>query len=427
MIKNFKLCIVLTFNRLIFSKQSNMNKINTLNIIFITKGTLPFPPVKGGAVENLLQIIVEKNEAYCDFKFTVFSISDNKIVNDYDNKYAKCSIKYINGNSCIYKLKRFFRYLINRNKLNYFGNQFINAVCKKIIKDKIYYDAIILENAPEYAIPLKKITNKPIIQHLHNDYLYKDAHLYRSIIKNSDLFLCVSNYISQRVSTVVDDIRKIKTLYNGLDLRIFNGKILNDQFYDLRSKFNISINDLVIVYSGRLQPHKGVKELFLAFERIAPLYNVKLLIIGASGYSTTDKSGFIKDLEDISLSFRSQVIFTGFIDYSNIANYYKICDVSVIPSFVEEAFGLTCLESMASALPVIVTNAGALPELVNDDSAFIIDKNKDVVSQIEEKLILLIENEELRESMGKAARLRSQLFSDEKFYQNFKKLINENI
>jgi len=88
---------------------------------------------------------------------------------------------------------------------------------------------------------------------------------------------------------------------------------------------------------------------------------------------------------------------------------------------------LTCLESMASALPVIVTNAGALPELVNEDSAFIIDKNKDVVSQIEEKLILLIENKELRESMGKAARLRSQLFSDEKFYQNFKQLINENI
>lgn len=396
-------------------------------ILFITKGTLPFPPVKGGAVENLLQIIVEKNEAYCDFKFTVFSIFDPSLENCNFEKYKKCSFKYINPFSYNYKVRRFFRYIINRNKHKYFGNQFITEVINRIKKENVEFDAFIIENAPEYAIPLKKITNKPIIQHLHNDYLFKDAHLYRSIVKNSDLFLCVSNYISQRVSTVVDDIRKIKTLYNGLDLRIFNGKISNDQFCDLRAKFNISKNDLVIVYSGRLQPHKGVKELFLAFERIAPIYNVKLLIIGASGYSTTDKSGFIKNLEDISLSFRSQVIFTGFIDYSNIANYYKICDVSVIPSFVEEAFGLTCLESMASALPVIVTNAGALPELVNEDSAFIIDKNKDVVFQIEEKLILLIENKELRESMGRAARLRSQLFSDEKFYQNFKQLINENI
>ena len=396
-------------------------------ILFITKGSLPFPPTKGGAVENLLRIIVEKNETYNDFIFTVFSIFDPSLENFNFEKYKKCSFKYINPFSYNYKVRRILRYILNRNKHKYFGNQFTTVVINRINKENVEFDAVIIENAPEYAIPLKKITNKPIIQHLHNDYLYKDAHLYRSIIKNSDLFLCVSNYISQRVSTVVDDIRKIKTLYNGLDLRIFNGKMPYDQFYDLRAKYNISINDLVIVYSGRLQPHKGVKELFLAFKRIAPLYNVKLLIIGASGYSTTDKSGFIKDLEDISLSFRSQVIFTGFIDYSNIANYYKICDVSVIPSFVEEAFGLTCLESMASALPVIVTNAGALPELVNEDSAFIIDKNKDVVSQIEEKLILLIENKELRESMGRAARLRSQLFSDEKFYQNFKQLINENI
>jgi hypothetical protein len=47
-------------------------------------------------------------------------------------------------------------------------------------------------------------------------------------------------------------------------------------------------------------------------------------------------------------------------------------------------------------------------------------KTIDIVSRIEEKLILLIENSELRESMGRAARLRSQIFSNEKFYQNFK-------
>jgi len=398
-----------------------------LNLLIITKGTLPFPPVKGGAVENLLQIIVEKNEAYCDFKFTVFSISDNKIVNDYNNKYAKCSIKYINGNSCIYKLKRFFRYLINRNKLNYFGNQFINAVCKKIIKDKIYYDAIILENAPEYAIPLKKITNKPIIQHLHNELLYKGSRYYKKISKSSDLFVSVSNYITNRVSTTVEDTSKLKTLYNGIDLTSFNKKLPKQRYDELRNKYGINDNEIVIVFTGRLQPHKGVKELFLAFNRIAHIYNVKLLVIGASGYSTTKKSEYIKELEDISSLCKNKVIFTGYVDYNTISDYYKIGNIGVLPSLWEDPCPLSCIESLASGLSLITTNSGGIPELVNEDSAFIIDKNKDVVSQIEEKLILLIENKELRESMGRAARLRSQLFSDEKFYQNFKQLINENI
>lgn len=404
-----------------------MNKINTLYIIFITKGTLPFPPVKGGAVENLLQIIVEKNEAYCDFKFTVFSIFDPSLENINFEKYKKCSFKYINPFSYNYKVRRFFRYIINRNKHKYFGNQFITEVTNRIKKENVEFDAIILENAPEYAIPLKKITSKPIIQHLHNELLYKGSRHDKKISKSSDLFISVSNYITNRVSTTVEDTSKLKTLYNGIDLISFNKKLPKQRYDELRNKYGINDNEIVIVFTGRLQPHKGVKELFLAFNRIAHIYNVKLLVIGASGYSTTKKSDYIKELEDISSLCKNKVIFTGYVDYNTISDYYKIGNIGVLPSLWEDPCPLSCIESLASGLPLITTNSGGIPELVNDDSAFIIDKNKDVVSQIEEKLILLIENKELRESMGRAARLRSQLFSDEKFYQNFKQLINENI
>lgn len=397
------------------------------SILFITKGALPFPPVKGGAVENLLNILVEKNELYNDFKFTIFSISDNEITKASIDKYKNCSFEYINPNTLGYKVNRIVRYIINKNKIKYLGNQFIAKVIRRIKEKDITYDAIVIENAPEYAIPLRKITKKKIIQHLHNDLVYRGSLHDKNIIESTDMFLSVSNYISKRVSTINNEKAVLKTLYNGIDLQLFNKTISVERYIELRNKYNILKNEIVIIFTGRLQPHKGVKELFLAFKRIAPLYKVKLLIIGASGYSTTNKSEYIKKLEDISATFMSQVIFTGYIDYSEISSYYKIGNIAIIPSFVEEAFGLSCLEAMASGLPVIVTNSGALTEVIDEKSAFILDKNKDIVKQIEEKLILLIENKELRESMGKASKIRAQSFSSEKFYQHFKQLIYDNV
>ena len=397
------------------------------SILFITKGALPFPPVKGGAVENLLNILVEKNEQYGDFKFTVFSIIDERITNISLDKYKNCSFEYINPNTLGYKVNRIVRYIINKNKIKYLGNQFVAKVIRRIKEEDITYDAIVIENAPEYAIPLRKITNKKIIQHLHNDLVYKGSLHDKNIIESTDMFLSVSNYISKRVSTINNEKAVLKTLYNGIDLQLFNKTISVERYSELRNKYNILKNEIVIIFTGRLQPHKGVKELFLAFRRIAHQYKVKLLIVGASGYSTTNKSEYIKELINISTSFKSQVIFTGYVAYNEIADYYKIGNIAVLPSLWEDPCPLSCIESLASGLPLITTNSGGIPELVDNKSAFIIDKEKDIVDQIEEKLILLIENKELREIMGNAARLRAQNFSDERFYQNFKQLINENV
>ena len=97
------------------------------NIVIITNGTLPVPPVNGGAVENLLQTFIDLNEKYKNFELVVFSIY-NKIAYEKSKSYELSNFVFINTNTISYKCERFFRYLLNKLLGNKFKNQFIKKV-----------------------------------------------------------------------------------------------------------------------------------------------------------------------------------------------------------------------------------------------------------------------------------------------------------
>lgn len=68
------------------------------------------------------------------------------------------------------------------------------------------------------------------------------------------------------------------------------------------------------------------------------------------------------------------VVFTGYVNYDDINYLYAIADLGVIPSIVNEACPLTAIEMMASGIPVICTNSGGLPELIDDGCGIIVDR-----------------------------------------------------
>jgi len=93
--------------------------------------------------------------------------------------------------------------------------------------------------------------------------------------------------------------------------------------------------------------------------------NVKLVLVGdysgdvfLSGYDALRRAAAAPELGD-------RVIFTGFVPDEDLVYVYNAAGVLVLPS-LDEGFGLPAVEAMACGTPVIVSRAGALPEVVGD-------------------------------------------------------------
>lgn len=383
--------------------------------IILPGDKLPLPSVKGGAVESLVQCLLDYNEKYHTYNFVVFSVYNEEAALK-SRSYKHTDFKYINTDSLNYKLKQVFRWIYNRF-FPYIGNQFINSVMNGMDTD---YDYVLIENAPWFVIPLKRKMNMSMVQHLHNNYLGITSSFNQQIIDNSDFVLAVSKFIKNEILSHLNCTPElISVLYNGISLERF-GK--SECLWSLREQLGISHDDFVFVFSGRLVPEKGIKELLLAIKQIQHL-NFKLLIIGSSFFSSDRKTSFIEELQNLS-SELSNVIFTGYIPYQKIQDYYHLANVAIVPSIGDEACPLSCIEFMASSLPLIVTDSGGMVELVDEDCAIIIKRNENIITQLKDAMINLLNNKRKCQLMGEAARKRSTLFSDLVYSKKFMDLID---
>jgi glycosyltransferase involved in cell wall biosynthesis len=247
------------------------------------------------------------------------------------------------------------------------------------------YDLIILENRPGFALQLSERCNIPIISHIHTNLLYEPSVKNQKIAKATTMFLAVSKYIKNEIQKV--GIKKdIRIVYNGLDSSLFNKQqsgAIN------RSQLGFKDNDFIAVFWGRLVPKKGIKELLLAMQQLKQHQDIKLLVIGAINYEDTSgqTNPFIDELKSIAKEIKDKVSFTGFIPYDKIADYLSIANVAVIPSRINEAFGMTCIEACAMGLPVIATNDGGIPETLVGQKHILLNKDGDLPTLIADAVL----------------------------------------
>ncbi|WP_455822454.1 glycosyltransferase family 4 protein [Clostridium butyricum] len=263
-----------------------------MNIIIISTGFLPQPAVKGGAVETLIDILIDYNEEYVKNNLYVYSICDVDAAKKI-NKYNNCKFEYI-------KVNKIYKYLFNKHIIPcwLFSKIFLNKVVRNI-KSRENFDVILIENYFIYAKKLKKIIkNQPIILHLHNDFINVNVKNIKNKINFLDSIISISNYLKLKVEELNTNI-SVQTIYNGIDLSKFR-KSDSNEIEGIRKKYNIADNETVIVFAGRLIADKGIKELLMAFNSISKKLPITLLIIGNSFFNDNDDDKFIKDLKDIS-------------------------------------------------------------------------------------------------------------------------------
>ena len=383
-----------------------------MKIAVLTSGLLPVPAVQGGAVENLIDFYLEYNEIHHLHDITIYSIY-NPLVNDHPAISSNVNhYHYIDVNSLYARIRRKIYYYTHGVEYHhYFIEYYLEQSIKHLRKQD--YDYIILENRPSYALKLRTMTNAKLVYHLHNEKLTTQTPSYQDIYDASSLIICVSDYISQSVKSINIHDNKCITVHNGIDLHSFKSpKRIS------RTDVGLSDDDFVIIYSGRINPEKGIMELTEAFSQLTNYPNIKLLVIGSSFFgNVTSEDDFTKKLRIKTEMIKDRIRFTGFIPYSQVPSYLKLANLAVVPSMWEEAFGLTVLEAMAAGLPLITTRSGGIPEIC-EGTACIVER-ENIVDNLTKAILNFYNNPEISSKMSDLSIRRAQQFSKEQYAETF--------
>lgn len=177
---------------------------------------------------------------------------------------------------------------------------------------------------------------------------------------------------------------------NGIDLTYFNPeRVSKEQEMSFREKWNISKDDFVFLFIGRLVGDKGVNELVAAFEQLAnKIPNAKLLLVGPQE-PTLDP---LKQVTIASIEKNPKIVSTAY--QQDVRPFLKIAQVFVFPSY-REGFPNVVLQAGAMGIPCIVSDINGCNEIIENEVNGLIVPPKSI-QPLSEKMYSLYKDPEKR-------------------------------
>ena len=383
-------------------------------IALVLPEVYPIPAVKGGAIEELVTILIEQNEIEQKAEFIVFSM-ENEEARERAKEYKYTQVVYIQKTSLADRIV---------NRILRYSNRFIKG---KTLIDIAYYrrvfkylkehmvDAIVAEGGLYHEMRrfAEEFGKDKVYLHIHHHLLcepYID-YLYGGVIG-------ISRFVTQEwMRTTEDRTVRPYTVYNCVNEDKFTKKISREEREIMRSELGFAPDDTVVMYCGRILEVKGAKELVQAIININDPH-IKLLMIGSAISGGNAATPYVEEVERLVEQAGDRIKFTGYIDNQELYRYYQSADMQVIPSLWEEAAGLIAIEGMLSGLPLIVTKSGGMVEYATEDVAIWVDR-EGIVANLEREIKELAGNVEKRKQMQKASFERAKAFPKGRFYHEF--------
>ena len=263
-------------------------------------------------------------------------------------------------------------------------------------------------------IRLLKLLNVKFIIHIHGakfNEFYKNSNerkklKIKKVLNEADKIIVLSNSWRDFFEKIVPK-EKIIVLYNAVKLPKIS----------LSEKNNHTCN---ILFLGRLGERKGVYDIIKVAKQLnANKKNVKIILAG---------DGQIEKVRDLVKQEKLEEIIEvkGWINSKEKEILLQKADIYILPSY-NEGLPMSILEAMSYSLPVITTEVGGIPEIIKNNENGILIKSGDIKS-LEDNIIKLIEDENLRKNIGKQARktietkfnLENQIEKLEELFLNIK-------
>ncbi|SKB14968.1 putative glycosyltransferase, involved in aeruginosin biosynthesis [Planktothrix sp. PCC 11201] len=307
-------------------------------------------------------------------------------------------------------------------KRPFFASKFCNfKYYWQVAKDLQSQDCDIIQiNFAFHVAPLIRAFNPQakIVIYLQTEWLSQlDHQLIEQQLKAVDLVIGCSDYITQKIRDSFPNI-PCQTIFNGVDINHF---VVNQE-----ARKNKQNEVKTLLFVGRISPEKGVHILLEAFNKVVLKYpQVRLKLVGPEGKFAVIPLQMM-NMEDphvqaltpfyqgeysqklrqiLSPQAIDSVCFLGPLEQLDLVEHYQDADIFVFPSVWNEPFGIPLVEAMAMELPVVATDSGAFPEIVEAGKTGLLVARSDA-DALAEAILQLLMNDNLSQSMGKAGRAR---------------------
>lgn len=370
------------------------------NICFITP---EYTPIRGGIgsyVYHLANMLANNN-----FVYIVTKNGQDGIVE-----------KKLGERIHVFQLKSFKVQLIDPVLFYIFSSRKLHTIDRKFSMDVTHVN---LPLVPSFAVP--KNLGEALVATVHSTWkgenealkhetffnLNTNEKIVRSfnpilrffeyrLLRRSDKIIAVSKYTKEELlKNYRLNANKIKVVYNGVDVKKFRPATNKNR---IKKELGFG-DDIVILYVGRLYSRKGLSTLL----RSAPIVlrkfrNVKFVISGKGLRKEVKRFRALAD----SLKIGRNIIFVGYFPDEKLPKLYQAADIFVFPSIYEN-MPFALLEALASALPVVTTRVGGIPEVINDGKNGLLVDPLDF-GGLADKILYLLENPNFASEIGFSGR-----------------------
>ncbi|RLB03697.1 MAG: hypothetical protein DRG83_06440 [Deltaproteobacteria bacterium] len=318
----------------------------------------------------------------------------------------------IDNGPLVSELRRKGIKVIILNKRSSRDFRFLWELCKVIRDNRVNLIHSHFSISHIYGWLASKIFHVPQIATIHGFISNSETRVFPFILKHTNQTITVADDLKKKLSASFS-IGNIRTIYNGVETK-------EDQLIDrqqAKNRLGLRSKDLVVGSVGTLRKVKAYEFLIEAIAKVKRMFpQVKLLLVGDG----PQRPLLQKKAQELQLE--NTVIFLGY--RKDIPQILSSLDVYVCSS-LREGTSIAILEAMAASKPVVATNVGGNPEVVENGKTGLLVPPRNP-QKIAEAIVSLLNDEDRRIRMGEAGLRRvKERFSISKMLREYEEVYHE--